>query len=134
MNKGFKGGRVSIDIDYLIYAVIEDNGEFSRFKREQDKVDKGVGSIVSLRKYDDSSTKSNCEVMSMIRLLGLNAKQQDNLNHIAKLYGKRMVKVPEFSLSEKDKSNIIRYIYNANQEQKYWSAQVLSDYWKRKEA
>lgn len=91
MNKELKGGRVNIDIEYLLYTIIEDNGEFSRFKREQHRVSRGKGSIVTLRKYDDSSTKSNGEIMSMIRLLGLNAKQQNNLNLVAKLSGTKIL-------------------------------------------
>lgn len=132
MNRAYKNCKVSVDVDYLLCSIIEDNGEFARFKREQNLVLKGKGNAVELRRLDDSSTRSNMEVMTMVRLLRLNNVQQWNLYLIARLYGKQLVRVPEFQLSQRDKEKILDYIFNANQKQKYWSSDVLADYWKRK--
>lgn len=132
MNRAYKNCKVSVDVDYLLCSIIEDNGEFARFKREQNLVLKGKGNAVELRRLDDLSTRSNMEVMTMVRLLQLNNVQQGNLYLIARLYGKQLVRVPEFQLSQRDKEKILDYIFNANQEQKYWSSDVLTDYWKRK--
>lgn len=132
MNRAYKNCKVSVDVDYLLCSIIEDNGEFARFKREQNLVLKGKGNAVELRRLDDLSTRSNMEVMTMVRLLRLNNVQQGNLYLIARLYGKQLVKVPEFQLSQRDKEKILDYIFNANQKQKYWSSVVLANYWKRK--
>lgn len=132
MNRAYKNCKVSVDVDYLLCSIIEDNGEFARFKREQNLVLKGKGNAVELRRLDDSSTRSNMEVMTMVRLLRLNNVQQWNLYLIARLYGKQLVRVPEFQLSQRDKEKILDYIFNANQKQKYWSSDILADYWKRK--
>lgn len=132
MNRAYKNCKVSVDVDYLLCSIIEDNGKFARFKREQNLVLKGKGNAVELRRLDDSSTRSNMEVMTMVRLLRLNNVQQWNLYLIARLYGKQLVRVPEFQLSQRDKEKILDYIFNANQKQKYWSSDVLADYWKRK--
>lgn len=132
MNRAYKNCKVSVDVDYLLCSIIEDNGEFARFKREQNLVLKGKGNAVELRRLDDLSTRSNMEVMAMVRLLRLNNVQQGNLYLIARLYGKQLVRVPEFQLSQRDKEKILDYIFNANQGQKYWSSDVLADYWKRK--
>lgn len=132
MNRAYKNCKVNVDVDYLLCSIIEDNGEFARFKREQNLVLKGKGNAVELRRLDDSSTRSNMEVMTMVRLLRLNNVQQWNLYLIARLYGKQLVRVPEFQLSQRDKEKILDYIFNANQKQKYWSSDILADYWKRK--
>lgn len=132
MNREFKNNKVKIDVDYLLCSIIEDNGEFARFKREQNLVLKGKGNAVELRRLNDSSTRSNIEVMTMVRLLRLNNIQQGNLFSIARLYGKQLVRVPEFQLSQKSKEEILDYIYNANQKQKYWSSEVLAEYRNRK--
>ncbi len=132
MNRAYKNCKVSVDVDYLLCSIIEDNGEFARFKREQNLVLQGKGNAVELRRLDDLSTRSNMEVMTMVRLLRLNNVQQWNLYLIARLYGKQLVRVPEFQLSQRDKEKILDYIFNANQKQKYWSSDVLADYWKRK--
>ena len=132
MNRAYKNCKVSVDVDYLLCSIIEDNGEFARFKREQNLVLKGKGNAVELRRLDDLSTRSNMEVMTMVRLLRLNNVQQWNLYLIARLYGKQLVRVPEFQLSQRDKEKILDYIFNANQKQKYWSSDILTDYWKRK--
>lgn len=132
MNRAYKNCKVSVDVDYLLCSIIEDNGEFARFKREQNLVLKGKGNAVELRRLDDLSTRSNMEVMTMVRLLRLNNVQQGNLYLIARLYGKQLVRVPEFQLSQRDKEKILDYIFNANQGQKYWSSDVLTNYWKRK--
>lgn len=132
MNRTYKNCKVSVDVDYLLCSIIEDNGKFARFKREQNLVLKGKGNAVELGRLDDLSARSNMEVMTMIRLLRLNNAQQGNLYLIARLYGKQLVRVPEFQLSQGDKEKILDYIFNANQKQKYWSSDVLADYWKRK--
>lgn len=132
MNRAYKNCKVSVDVDYLLCSIIEDNGEFARFKREQNLVLKGKGNAVELRRLDDLSTRSNMEVMTMVRLLRLNNVQQGNLYLIARLYGKQLVRVPELQLSQRDKEKILDYIFNANQGQKYWSSDVLTNYWKRK--
>lgn len=132
MNREFRNSKVKIDVDYLLCAIIEDNGEFARFKREQNLVLNGKGNAVELRRLDETSMRSNMEVMTMVRLLRLNNIQQSNLFSVARLYGKQLVKVPEFQLSQRSKEKILDYIYNANQKQKYWSSEILVDYWKRK--
>lgn len=132
MNRAYKNCKVSVDVDYLLCSIIEDNGKFARFKREQNLVLKGKGNAVELERLDDLSARSNMEVMTMVRLLRLNNAQQGNLYLIARLYRKQLVRVPEFQLSQGDKEKILDYIFNANQKQKYWSSDVLADYWKRK--